>query len=230
MPLRYSQGNNSSIDLARRTLSSLQAATAGQWIGRQDRRGELERRAFRNPVPNARHLHPLPGRPMQSIDREGAQRQSRSELPARANGRGGPTACGQRHRSGQHERREIRSTRPRPPARSNPAPPCAANPSAGQAKILSACETRQPYPSSCGISFSLRELRRVNNALICHPLSPSPTFSSSSPTELWLKVGDGEVGWHIKALLTRRSSRREKDMPHDEGYGCRVSRTRRIFA
>ncbi len=41
-------------------------------------------------------------------------------------------------------------------------------------------ETRQPYPSSCGISFSLRELRRVNNALICHPISPSPTFSYSS--------------------------------------------------
>ncbi|MDP3264470.1 MAG: plastocyanin/azurin family copper-binding protein [Tabrizicola sp.] len=41
-------------------------------------------------------------------------------------------------------------------------------------------ETRQPYPSSCGISFSLRELRRVNNALICHPIPPSPTFSYSS--------------------------------------------------
>ncbi|MFN3825861.1 MAG: hypothetical protein ACK4RN_17985, partial [Pseudorhodobacter sp.] len=40
--------------------------------------------------------------------------------------------------------------------------------------------TRQPYPSSCGISFSLRELRRVNNALICHPIPPSPTFSYSS--------------------------------------------------
>ena len=25
--------------------------------------------------------------------------------------------------------------------------------------------------------------------------------------ELSLKVGDGEIGWHIKALLTRRSSR-----------------------
>jgi hypothetical protein len=37
--------------------------------------------------------------------------------------------------------------------------------------------------------------------------------------ELSLKVGDGGIGWHIKALLTRRSSRREKDMPHDEGYG-----------
>lgn len=47
--------------------------------------------------------------------------------------------------------------------------------------------------------------------------------------ELSLKVGDGGIGWHIKALLTRRSSRREKDMPHDEGYGCRVSRARRIF-
>jgi hypothetical protein len=34
-------------------------------------------------------------------------------------------------------------------------------------KIHLARETRQPYPSSCGISFSLRELRRVNNALIC---------------------------------------------------------------
>jgi hypothetical protein len=48
--------------------------------------------------------------------------------------------------------------------------------------------------------------------------------------ELSLKVGDGGIGWHIKALLTRRSSRREKDMPHDEGYGCRVSRARRVFA
>jgi hypothetical protein len=47
--------------------------------------------------------------------------------------------------------------------------------------------------------------------------------------ELSLKVGDGEIGWHIKALFTRRSSRREKDMPHDERYGCRVSRARRIF-
>lgn len=47
--------------------------------------------------------------------------------------------------------------------------------------------------------------------------------------ELSLKVGDGEIGWHIKALLTRRSSRREKDMLHDEGYGCRVSRARWIF-
>ena len=44
------------------------------------------------------------------------------------------------------------------------------------------------------------------------------------------KVGDGEIGWQMKALLTRRSSRREKDMPHDEGYGCRVSRADRIFA
>jgi len=35
--------------------------------------------------------------------------------------------------------------------------------------------------------------------------------------ELSLKVGDGGIGWHIKALLTRRSSRRERDMPHDEG-------------
>ena len=25
--------------------------------------------------------------------------------------------------------------------------------------------------------------------------------------ELWLKVGDGGIGWHIKALLTRRRSR-----------------------
>ncbi|TDQ54687.1 NifQ protein, partial [Phaeovulum veldkampii DSM 11550] len=32
----------------------------------------------------------------------------------------------------------------------------------------------------CGISFSLRELRRVNNALICHPIPPSPTFSYNS--------------------------------------------------
>ena len=48
--------------------------------------------------------------------------------------------------------------------------------------------------------------------------------------ELSLKVGDGEIGWHIKALFTRRSSRREKDIPHDEGYGCRVSRADRIFA
>ena len=50
------------------------------------------------------------------------------------------------------------------------------------------------------------------------------------PEELSLKVGDGGIGWHIEALFTRRSSRREKDMPHDEGYGCRVSRARRIFA
>ena len=70
----------------------------------------------------------------------------------------------------------------------------------------------------------------------------SPTFfkSGSGPVtylcrskcsfkELSLKVGDGEIGWHIKALFTRRSSRREKDMPHDEGYDCYVSRTRRIF-
>ena len=48
--------------------------------------------------------------------------------------------------------------------------------------------------------------------------------------ELSLKVGDRGIGWHIKALLTRRSARREKDMPHDEGYGGRVSRARRIFA
>ena len=38
------------------------------------------------------------------------------------------------------------------------------------------------------------------------------------------------IGQHINALLMRRSSRREKDMPHDEGYGCRVLGTRRIFA
>ena len=47
--------------------------------------------------------------------------------------------------------------------------------------------------------------------------------------ELWLKVGDGGIGWHIKALLTRRRSRREKDTPQDEGYGCRVSCADRIF-
>ncbi|MCC5999515.1 MAG: hypothetical protein JJU19_01450, partial [Pararhodobacter sp.] len=47
-------------------------------------------------------------------------------------------------------------------------------------KILLARETRQPYPSSCGISFSLRELWRVNNALICHPITPSPTFGYCS--------------------------------------------------
>ncbi len=47
-------------------------------------------------------------------------------------------------------------------------------------EIHLAREMRQPYPSSCGISFSLRELRRVNNDLICHPIPPSPTFSYSS--------------------------------------------------
>ena len=36
---------------ARRTLSSLQAATAGQWIGRQDRRGERQPSALRCPDP-----------------------------------------------------------------------------------------------------------------------------------------------------------------------------------
>ena len=34
-----------------RTLSSLQAATAGQWIGRQDRRGELQPFARHRPDP-----------------------------------------------------------------------------------------------------------------------------------------------------------------------------------
>jgi hypothetical protein len=33
--------------------------------------------------------------------------------------------------------------------------------------------------------------------------------------ELWPKVGDGLTGRHIMAVLTRRSSRREKDMPHE---------------
>ena len=36
---------------ARRTLSSLQAATAGQWIGRQDRRGERQPSALRGTDP-----------------------------------------------------------------------------------------------------------------------------------------------------------------------------------
>jgi hypothetical protein len=31
-------------------------------------------------------------------------------------------------------------------------------------------------------------------------------------TELSLKVGDGGIGWHFKALFTRRSSRRERAM------------------
>ena len=31
--------------------------------------------------------------------------------------------------------------------------------------------------------------------------------------ELCLKLGDGGIGWHIKALVTRRRSRSEKDMP-----------------
>ena len=30
------------------------------------------------------------------------------------------------------------------------------------------------------MAHSLRDLRRVNNALICHPIPPSPTFSDSS--------------------------------------------------
>ena len=80
-----------------------------------------------------------------------------------------------------------------------------ANPSAGRVKIRSARETRQPYPSSSGISFAvasgartdgaatgnslrpmtdmaheLRDLRRVNNALICQTIQPSPAFSDSS--------------------------------------------------
>ena len=33
---------------------------------------------------------------------------------------------------------------------------------------------------TCGISFSLRDLRRVTNALICHPIPPSPSFRHSS--------------------------------------------------
>jgi hypothetical protein len=64
--------------------------------------------------------------------------------------------------------------------------------------------------------------------------SPQGKFTlqvlGAAAEELSLKVGDGEIGWHIKALFTRRSSRREKDMPHDERYGCRVSRARRIFS
>ncbi len=93
----------------------------------------------------------------------------------------GPTACGQRYRSHQHGRREIRPARPPPLGRSTAAPPRAANPSAGRAKILSARETRQPYPSSCGIAFSLRVLRRVNNALICHPI-PRHQLSAMAPS------------------------------------------------
>ena len=47
--------------------------------------------------------------------------------------------------------------------------------------------------------------------------------------ELSLEVGDGRIGGHIKALLTRRSSRRETDMPHHEGYGCSVWHANLIF-
>ncbi len=32
------------------------------------------------------------------------------------------------------------------------------------------------------------------------------------------KVGDGVIGWHIMAVLKRRDSRREKDMPHERRY------------
>ncbi len=32
------------------------------------------------------------------------------------------------------------------------------------------------------------------------------------------KVGDGVIGWHIMAVLTRRDSQREKDMPHERRY------------
>ena len=45
----------------------------------------------------------------------------------------------------------------------------------------------------------------------------TPDWMPGVVPELSLKVGDVGIGWHIKALLTRRSSRREKDMPHDEG-------------
>ena len=96
---------------ARRTLSSLQAATAGQWIGRQDRRGELQPFALRcmrrenHPLDGflTRHI-PAPGAPIPAPPR------SRSEPPARADGRAGPTACGRRYR-------------PPPPVRSTAAPP-----------------------------------------------------------------------------------------------------------
>ena len=50
-------GSSSSIYFALRPLSSLQAATAGQWIPRRDagREGDI---AFASaPIPHARHLH-----------------------------------------------------------------------------------------------------------------------------------------------------------------------------
>jgi hypothetical protein len=115
-----------------------------------------------SPVPHSGHLHPLPFRPMQSIDREGAWRRSRSEPPFRADGRAGPTACDQQDRFDQHGQLETCSTLLQLPVRSAAARHGATNPSAGRVKNQLARKTRQPNPSSCGISISLRELRRVN--------------------------------------------------------------------
>ena len=36
---------------------------------------------------------------------------------------------------------------------------------------------------------------------------PALYMNLMDSAELSLEVGDGEIGWHIKALLTRRSSR-----------------------
>ena len=43
-----------------------------------------------------------------------------------------------------------------------------------------------------------------------------------NPSEQCPKVGDGVIGWHIMAVLTRRDSRREKDMPHERRYDFAV--------
>ena len=124
-------------------------------IGRQDRRGEPQRRSIRgirreNRPPDGFLTLLIP----EPLAPSPAPRQSRSEYPARADDHAGPTACGQPDRSDRHERRETWPVRPQPPAQSDPAHPGAANLSAGRVKILLARETRQPYPSSCGISFA----------------------------------------------------------------------------
>ena len=160
-------------------------------IGRQDRRGELRPPAFRCPIPHPGRFHRNRANPGLNLP---FGQITMPDQPPAANpigliGMGGKkrVQLGLNRLRDQFPRTLAQPIRQRVGGKSG-------RRAKRDTRILHHVAYRSPptYTSALSdqwrdIAHSLRDLRRVNNALICHPIPPSPTFSDSSAS--------GGAGW-----------------------------------
>ena len=72
------------------------------------------------------------------------------------------------------------------------------------------------------MAHSLRDLRRVNNALICHPIPPSPAFSYSSRL-FSLRSSPIETAFaKIKTLIRKAAARTFHQLWQAVGNVCNI--------